>query len=139
MLRKASELKHWFGILGIVLLDCLLGVVIFFGPVFLGLFEVVKVGRDITDPTAIKASPTAFFAIMFTALNTIDFLACSMFFVLMGLMLLHRLVWPILEGPIYFFQRFGLIERKVWLSALAVGLLFGKDIWTVVVQLIAKR
>jgi hypothetical protein len=133
MLRKASELKHWLGILGIVLLDLLLGIVLFLGPAVLGGTIIVKVN---------KISPVTMIAtgIMIggPALNTIDLLACLFFFALMAIMLLHRLLWPILEGPIYLFQRFGLIKRKGWLLTAGVGLLFGKTILSALLELLGK-
>jgi hypothetical protein len=134
MLRKASELKHWIGILGIVLLDCLLGIVLFLGPLILGGAVIVKVNKPSSPMSLIAAG------IMLggPALNTIDLLACLLFFALMVIMLLHRLLWPILEVPIYVFQRFGLIKRKGWLMTAAVVLLFGKTILSALLELLAK-
>jgi hypothetical protein len=151
MLRKAAELKHWIGILGIVVLDCLLGLLLFLGPIFFGGLVALKLNPNIVTaatanphvvPKIAHPSPGTMIAVGVMlggpALNTIDFLACSLFFVLMAIMLLHRLLWPILEGPIYVFQRFGLIKRKGWLLAAAVGLLFGKTILSVLIELLEK-
>ena len=72
------------------------------------------------------------------ALNTIDILASSLFLVLMVVMLLHSLLWPILEGPVYVFQRFGLIKRKGWLAAAGASLILGKTIWSVFLEVAGK-
>jgi hypothetical protein len=153
MLRKASELKHWAGILGIVLLDCLLGLILFLGPAFLGGGVAWKLNQGLLvhdgshgsvvpkiDPNQLH--PVTFIAVGVMlagpAFNTIDLLACFLFFALMAVMLLHRLLWPILEGPIYIFQRFGLIKRKGWLLVAAAGLLFGKSILSVLIELLGK-
>jgi len=150
MLRKASELKHWVGILGIVLLDCLLGLVLFLGPLVLGGLAVWKLNQGVIVPRVnqtltapnVNVSPGTLLAVGIMlagpALNTIDLLACLLFFALMAVMLLHRLLWPILEGPIYVFQKFGLIKRKGWLLAAAAGLLFGKAILNVLLELLEK-
>ena len=150
MLRKASELKMWVGILGIVLVDCILGLTLFLGPAAVGALVALKVNdfnssnmsQGAALPNASQIGPAALIAVgvMFAApaLNTIDFLACSLFFVLMIIMLLHRLLWPILEGPIYIFQRYGLIRHKGWLVSVGLGLLFGKSIWAALLELIAK-
>jgi hypothetical protein len=142
MLRKASELKHWVGILGIVLLNCLLGLVLFLGPIVFGGLVFWKANQTFEVAKVNQVSPvnmiTAGIMLGVPALNTIDFLACSLFFVLMAMMLLHRLLWPILGGPIYIFQRYGLIKHKGWLVSAGVGLLFGKGIWIVLLELIAK-
>lgn len=151
MLRKASEWENWIGIAAIVLLDCLLAVLLVLVPLFLGAFITLELNPGVVAaaqanphvlPKINHPSPGTMVAVGITiggpALNTIDFFACSLFFVLMAIMLLHRLLWFIFETPIYFFQRFGLIQRKGWLLALGVGLLFGKDIWAFLLQLIAK-
>jgi len=121
MLRKASELTHAFGILCIVLLDCTLGMFLFLGPFFSGRYVTFKLGPQ-PGTFSIAAGVWAIGPLM----NTIDVLACSLFLVLMGVMLLHRLLWPTLESPIYLFQRYGLIKHKGWLFAAGVSLLFGK-------------
>jgi len=151
MLRKAAELKNWIGIAGIVLLDCLLGLVLFLGPIFLGGFVVLKLNPGViaaanANPHAIPKidhlSPGTMIAVGIMlggpALNAIDFLACSLFFMLMVIMLLHRLLWPILESPIYIFQQYGLIKHKGWLVAAGVGLLFGKGILSVLLELLTR-
>ena len=56
----------------------------------------------------------------------------------MALMLVHRLLWPILESPIYIFQQYGLIKHKGWLVSAGVGLLFGNGIWKLFLELVAK-
>jgi hypothetical protein len=139
MLRKASELRHWIWILGIVLLDLLLGTVLFIGPFVLGGVIVAYV-KNQGSPTSMAAVSMAGAgtAVIGPALNTIDLLACLLFFALMVIMLLHRLLWPILEGPVYMVQRFGLIKRKGWLIAAALGLLFGDKVLSAVIELAEK-
>ena len=52
MLRRASELKHWVGILGIVLLDCVLGLALFLGPLVLGGLVSLKASGGFPIPSA---------------------------------------------------------------------------------------
>ncbi len=153
MLRKASELEHWASILGIVLLDCILALAIFLGPLLLGALAIWKLnhsllsqishqGHELPKINPNQLAPGSGVAVMIMlagpALNTIDFLACSLFFVLMLLMLVHRLFWPLLEGPIYIFQRYTLIKHKGLLATAGVSLLFGKSIWSALSELIGK-
>jgi hypothetical protein len=147
MLRKASETTHWYRIIAIVILDCLLALVLVIGPVVLGgLLIWNELPRDthgnVVTTAVPKATQLSVFAValMFSgpALNTIDALACLLFFFLMATMLVHRLFWPVLEGPIYAFQRYGLLNHKGWLVAAGVGLLLGDSIWKILVELATK-
>jgi hypothetical protein len=58
-------------------------------------------------------------------LNFGDIVACSVFFVVMVFVLVHRLLWPTLERPVYALQRYGVIRRKALLSSIGAALLFG--------------
>ena len=153
MLRKASELKNWSGILGIVLLDRLLALILFLGPLILGALATWKLNQNLLtqirhqghgfpkiDPNQLAPGTVVAVMVMLAgpALNTIDFPACSLFFVLMILMLAHRLFWPALEGPIYIFQRYSLIKHKGLLVTVGVSLLFGKSLWVALGDLIGK-
>ncbi len=134
MLRKASASKRGPAILGIVSLNSLLGLVLFCGPTLLLYLALLKGHYRISSMSLIA------YALMFLgpAVNAIDILACSLFVVLMVLMLVHRLLWPVMEGPIYVFQRYGLIKHKGLLVTAGVSLLFGKSIWAVLAELTGK-
>jgi hypothetical protein len=140
MLRKASELKHWVGILGIVLLNCLLGLGLFLGPIVFGGLVIWTANQGFEVAKVNQVSPVNLITVGIMlggpALNTIDLLACALFFFLMLIMLLHRLLWPILESPIYLFQRYGFIKHKAWLAAAGMGVIFGSSIWKMLLELI---
>jgi hypothetical protein len=147
MLRKASEIRNWYGIVAIVVLNCLLALILVIGPVVLGGLLIFKElpkdahGHIVTTAIPHATSLSVFaVALMFSgpALNTIDALACLLFFFLMAAMLVHRLFWPVLEGPIYAFQRYGLLNHKRWLVTAGVGLLFGDSIWKILIELATK-
>ena len=147
MLRKASEATHWYRIVAIVILDCLLALILVIGPIVLGgllIWNELPRGAhgDIVTTAVPQATQRTVFAsaLMFSgpALNTIDALACLLFFFLMAAMLLHRLFWPLLEGPIYAFQRYGLLKHKGWLVATGTSLLFGDSIWKILLELATK-
>lgn len=144
MLRKASEATHWYRIVAIVILDCLLALMLVAGPILLGgllIWNELPRGTHVTTVAPQATQLTVFAsALMFSgpALNTIDALACLLFFFLMATMLAHRLFWPVLEGPIYAFQRHGLLKHKGWLVAAGVGLLFGDSIWKILIELATK-
>lgn len=147
MLKKASEIRHWYGIVAIIALDCVLALVLILGPVALGGLLILKElprdahGHFITTSVP-HSSPLGIFAVGLMlsgpALNTIDALACLVFFFIMAIMLAHRLLWPLLEGPIYAFQRYGLLKHKGWLVTAGAGLLFGDSIWKTLIELAGK-
>lgn len=147
MLRRASEARHWFGIVTIVVLNCLLALSLVIGPVALGgLLIVNELPRDAQGHfmtlAAPHSTPRSFFAVALMlsgpALNAIDALACLLFFFIMVVMLAHHLFWFLLEGPIYAFQRHGLLKHKGWLVTAGAGLLFGDSIWKLLFELVSK-
>src|SRR6185312_5025814 len=147
MLRKASEIRRWYKIVAIVILDCVLGFVLVAGPVALALVLIAnQLPRDahghILTATLPHPTPIVVFAAAFMfsgpALNTIDALASLLFFFVMATIFIHRLLWPVLEGPIYAFQRYGLLKHKGWLVTAGAGLLFGDSVWKILIELAAK-
>lgn len=63
---------------------------------------------------------------LFTSMMSgFDFLACSYVAVIMLIMLLHRLLWPVIERPLYACARYGIIEQKSLLWTLGGVLLIG--------------
>ncbi len=58
-----------------------------------------------------------------SATNTLDSLLAGSFVALIILTLLHRLVWPLLERPVYAAHRHNLLSNKRVLPALGIGLL----------------
>jgi len=56
-------------------------------------------------------------------LNSVDVVAASAALILTVLLLVHRLIWPVLQRPLYAIQRFDVIRRKRWLWGLGVGLI----------------
>jgi len=113
MLRQASEITQLYSIVGIILLDCLLGIILFVGPIALGFLLIAKFHGQ-----AMSAG-----IMLVSALNSVDLVACSVFLALMLLMLLHRLAWPLVERPIYACARYGVLRRKKLLWAVGVALI----------------
>lgn len=72
------------------------------------------------------------------ACNFLDILASSVFLLLMILMLTHRLLWPLMERPLYAFKRFGVIRQKKVLWAFAVTLMFGPSGWNLLREMLTK-
>ena len=130
MLRKASEQIRLPKMVGILLLNVLLALILATGPFLLGLIEVIGAVK-FNAPAIVGAFGIG---LMFgTVLNFVDIVACSVFLLLLTFMLVHRLLWPVLERPIYAGARFGIIKEKKLLWGLGVALLFvpghGESIW----------
>ena len=150
LLRKAAESQSLFKIMRIVILDCALAAALILGPIFLGGVAIWKLNPGLVpakpNPSLIipgfHPSPATMIAVgvmlVSPALNTIDFIACSLFFLLMFAMLLHRLLWPILETPVYIVQRYGLLTHKGWLVSAGIVILLGKDTWKSLLEILLK-
>ncbi|MGD0628422.1 MAG: hypothetical protein ABR987_03675 [Terracidiphilus sp.] len=89
---------------------------------FLALVTIVVVPVYLGFRLAPFAGPIAF-AIGFSfAVNSLDVLAILAVLALATFLLLHRLMWPILQRPLYAVQRVAITGRKGWLWS--VGVLF---------------
>jgi len=115
MLRRLPTMTRIYEIVVIILLDVLLALILVFVPIEGGLFLMTKSAN-------IQTQMTGFWSVSVLLFNFGDIFACSVFFVLMVLMLGHRLLWPALERPIYAFHRYGLIRRKAWLWGIGTAL-----------------
>lgn len=115
MLRMLLHLRQLHEIVGIVALDVVLACVLVYGP--------IELATVLMKPYLLGSSGAwAFTALFF---NFGDFAACSVFFIVMLAVLVHRLVWPVLERPIYALQRYGVIRRKKLLWFIWAVLLVG--------------
>jgi hypothetical protein len=56
-------------------------------------------------------------------LNLIDAFAAASAFIVAALMLIHRLMWPVLQRPIYAIQRMSNVNRKGWIWSVGIALL----------------
>jgi hypothetical protein len=72
-------------------------------------------------------------------LNVGDFVACSVFFIVMLAVLAHRLVWPVLDRPMYALHRYGVIRKKKFLWAFAVALFVGPHNFAALAKYIAQH
>ncbi len=120
MLRKAATMTRVYEITGVLLMNVLLVSSLYILP----LWVAKHLERDwflnwhgfIADRLEELAN-----------LNFVNVLMCSAFFAMAAWMLGHRLLWPILERPIYALQRYSVIRRKVLLWGVATALWFGPN------------
>jgi hypothetical protein len=117
MLRQASELTKLAKIVGIILVNILLGVILSVGTLALVVFQKFRHYH----------MPMQHLAFRMAILNLIDVLACLVFVVLMILVLVHRAIWPLIERPLYACARYGVIKRKGLLWALGMALVVGPN------------
>jgi hypothetical protein len=104
MLRRMFQTQRLPELIGFIVLDIMLAVVLVYGPIKMATLMMAK-------PFFLGMVLGSVVVVMF---NFGDFIACSVFFVVMLAVLAHRLMWPILERHIYAVQRYGLIRKK-WL------------------------
>jgi hypothetical protein len=113
MLRWVSDTRSLWKTIAIILANTLLAVLMLVPPVAIGVWILLRsAGR--TAPTFIGAG-----LIMGVTLNTIDLLACSVFFLVLLAVLIHRLVWPFVERPVYAAARYGILNNKTLLWGVA--------------------
>jgi hypothetical protein len=98
---------------GVIIVDCLLGLALVYVPI------------KILGVTPVRFAWFGIGMALVAASNFLDIVACSIFLILMVFMLAHRLLWPLMERPLYACKRFGIIRRKKLLWTLAVILMFG--------------
>jgi hypothetical protein len=115
MLRMLLRLRQPHEIIGIVVLDVILACALVYGP--------IELATVLMKPYLLGNSGAWAFAALF--FNFGDFIACSVFFVVMLAVLAHRLMWPVLERPIYALQRYGVIRQKKLLWSIWAVLLAG--------------
>jgi hypothetical protein len=120
MLRNASRTTELPKIVGIILIDCLLGIVLAVVPFMFGVLAFISVAKFKWSTSLGIAS---FYVMFGSALNFVDVIACSVFLILMLLILLHRLIWPVVERPLYAFARYGVIKNKKLLWTLGGALI----------------
>jgi hypothetical protein len=127
-LRWAGEMKQSYKIVSLVFLDCIFGVGLVIGPFIWALgTDLGEMSRAFLAGVAGGSSaPEPFFhpadVVMYiSASNAIDFLVASVFVLLAVLLLVHRVLWPLLNRSIFRFQEVGIKGRRAIL--VSVGLL----------------
>lgn len=132
LLRKSSKLSSGTRILGLMLGNVLLAVLLVILPITLAwgfgwVREIVRSGRIVeaaTDYVGFSNSHQSFLASL-GASNVLDGLVASTFFILLFILLLHRLMWPSVHRPIYTLANRGVVRRRklfLLLGVVLVGL-----------------
>jgi hypothetical protein len=113
MLRRASSGGTGYALLFLVAGNLLALGVLLLGPIFLGLW----VSRYWLGAGA--AIGLSF------CLNAVDFFAGSAALFVAASLVVHRLLWPLVERPLYALQRYHVITNKklLWTAGLALALL----------------
>lgn len=112
ILRQVSKSDRMYHIVLGVLVNLLILELLIWLPIFLGA-EVAKLW------------PLAGGTVMFSfPLNSIDFIACFASLVLGLLLLLHRLLWPMIQRPLYAVCRFAPLKNKLLMWGIGLTLLF---------------
>jgi hypothetical protein len=119
LLRMAATSQHAFTMAGIIALDIALGLLLFYGPALLGVALIVRS----------RATVLSLMVLLASALNVIDIVLCFVVVLFMLAMLLHRVLWPILDRLIYAAHRYSVIRNKKLLLVLGLALLVGPTGW----------
>lgn len=112
ILRRISKIDRVYEIVLQVLVNLLVLAILIYVPVFFG-------------SKVVRYSPLAggVLALSFV-LNSIDIVAGFAALVLALLLLLHRLLWPVIERPIYAIHRFAPVRNKKLLWGIGIALIF---------------
>ena len=111
ILRRISKIDRVREIVLQVLVSLVILVILIYAPIFFG----AGIGRYF--PMAGGVLLLSF------VLNSIDLVVGLAALMLALLLLVHRLVWPTIERPIYAMQRFGLVNNKKFLWTAGITLL----------------
>jgi len=109
-LQLASQADQFLMIVVIMIINVLLVFVVVIAP--------VRIGVAIARFSFVLGAP-----IMFSILlNVINVVMCLSVFLVASLLLLHRVLWPVVERPLYLLQRYGVIKNKRLLWKLGLAL-----------------
>ena len=118
MIRRTSVMTKLPYMIGFLLLNILLALALIFAPVVI----LVKSMPDEHHPSLLSLA-----AIAVIPLNSVDVVLCLFVFFVLVLFVIHRLLWPLFERPLYAIARYGLIKRKALLWAVGLALVAGPD------------
>lgn len=118
MVRRTSVMTKLPFMIGFLLLNILLAVALVFSPVVI----LAKSMPDEHHPSLLSLA-----ALAVIPLNSVDVMLCLFVFFVLALFVVHRLLWPLLERPLYAIARYGLIKRKALLWAVGLALIAGPD------------
>jgi len=127
MLRRASDSERLLLILGIVAANVAVAGLIIGLSFALERGALAVAAAYPFERSALNAAIWTFWMTVGSvwALQAIDIMACSIFLVAMIMVLLHRLVWPVIERPLNSFKRYELVYNKKLLWAFAGFLILG--------------
>lgn len=127
MMRCASDAKNPFKTIGIVSLNFLLMLFLLLAFPLVG----IALARVHGDPVVVGVFILGFM------LNSIDIAAASLFFVLLLVILVHRLTWPLIQRPIHACARYKVITNKKLLWTVGCALILapkGASLWRLLLQ-----
>jgi hypothetical protein len=119
VLRRISGIDSIPEILLMILINLLALAIPVLGPIYVG---------TALSKYAPQAGATVLMSLIF---NFIDFLAGFAALIVALLLLLHRLLWPAIQRPLYAICRFAPIKEKKWLFRFGVALLFLPNHFTI--------
>jgi hypothetical protein len=111
-LRRVIHIDRVWVIVAVVAGNLLASAIPILSPIYVGL-ELFKI--------APRAGAAIFASLVF---NSIDALAGSGALILAIMLLLHRVLWPTIQRPLYAIYRFSPLKQKKWLIRVGFGLLF---------------
>jgi hypothetical protein len=111
MLRRVSKIDRVYEIVFEIVVNLLVLALLLLAPIFLGVY-------------VFKYLPTPGI-IMFLSflLNSIDIVAGFAALILALMLLLHRLLWPMIQRPLYAIQRFTPLKNKRLLWTMGISLI----------------
>jgi hypothetical protein len=130
LLRKSSAFQSTTRVVGVALMNVTLAGALVFVPIYVpwglqGVRDFIFSGEPVnkaelnvafSDPGEVLLSTLA-------ASNVIDGLVASAFFIVFAILLLHRLVWPAVERPLYAIASLGVVRRRKFFLVLGIVLI----------------
>ena len=131
LLRKATRFHSVAGILGAILANISLAGLLVFLPTFIAWKEFtgrVKLPDKLDISDAIvqytwSSNSREIFLTTLSGSNVLDAVVACAFFILLLILLLHRLLWPIVKRPVYVLARLGILHRRALFLILGMFLM----------------
>jgi hypothetical protein len=121
MLKQSASLDRIYKIVLFILGNFLIGIILTGG------YLLILAGNRSFWLPYFTNSVMGLNLLLLNVFNMIDLVASSIFISVLVLVLIHRMIWPILERPLIPLARYGVIKRKNFLFVVGLIFLLGPD------------
>ena len=123
VLRWAGSMEQTWKIAALIFINCLFGALLVVAPFGWGLFALVGDALDFFAPKRVMVESFHDVVLSVAASNTLDLFASLAVVILCVLLILHRVLWPLINRSVFRLQALGPNARRGLLSAAGASLI----------------